>query len=77
MGPVFGICHAAITDLEHVRIVPVTWSSIGRQSHLQIETNVRHRFPVVADIAGSSPGVATDLFAPFLNVQHAVLTQAE
>src|SRR3979409_2029328 len=76
MRLVLHIGHAAVADFQHVRIVPVSWPGVGLQTYLLIE-NGQHPVgaasavgpffltaPAVVDIAGRTPKVSPDFFAP-------------
>src|SRR5271166_5638245 len=63
-------------DDKHVGIVPAARLGVQLVPSLG-EADARHAAPRVGDIAGGSPAVAADLVAPFPDVVHAVLAEAE
>src|SRR5438445_26625 len=72
---VFVGCHAAVTDLEHIRIVPMT----GRRERCMVvlaKSDPRHRVPSISDIARRPPKVAANVGSPFPDVQTPVLAKA-
>lgn len=60
---ILGIAHAAVTDFQHVRIIPVAWPRLRVQVSVQVE-DLHHTerafslYPGVIDIAVGAPQVA-------------------
>src|ERR1700756_1404975 len=67
--------HAAVTHFKHVRIVPVTGARILGQPRL-CETDQRHSFIRVLDVASSAPKITADLRPPLPHTVHAILAKA-
>src|SRR5215472_13433324 len=75
MGAVFIGAHAAVADLKHVRIVPVSRAGVFGDSGLRI-CDLHHALVGVIDVAGGAPEVAAGFIAPCPNIVAAVLAQA-
>src|SRR5215469_3200291 len=75
MSPILFRVHAAIADLEHVRIVPVSRACEPRQASLA-EANLRHTRVLIRYISRSPPEVAADVSSPTPDSVVAVLAQA-
>src|SRR5712691_7901956 len=81
VGAIFRRGHAAVTDFEHIGIIPVAWPGVSLQANLQIE-NLREAkvaflaFPAIGDVAGGAPKVA-DVFCPKPGLVGAPLAEAE
>ncbi len=60
MGPVLGPGHAAVADLQHVRVVERPGLGVVRQALVGLRDG-DHALPVVADVTGGAPGVADRL----------------
>ena len=75
MRPVFRRGHAAVANLQHVRVIPVAAAGVRREPAL-VESDVGHRFPVVLNIAGGAPEIRAHLRPPRPNIGGAVFAQA-
>src|SRR5208337_1613448 len=75
VGAVFVGGHAAVADLQHVRIVPVSGAGVFRDRGLRID-NFHHALVGVVDIAGGAPQIAADERSPLPHVGAAVLAEA-
>ena len=67
--------HAAVTDFQHVRIIPVAGLGIGRDIKL-LEANLIHRLPTIADVASGAPEISADLRAPVPDIAASILAEA-
>src|SRR3954470_8005377 len=74
MRSVFIRSHSTITDLEHVRVIPMSRRCEYREVALA-KTDPRHRVPAVAYIACSSPKIAADVGSPFPNILAPILAE--
>src|SRR5439155_24284319 len=88
MGTVLRRGHPTITDLEHVRIIPMSWAGVGLQTNLLVQ-NRHHAVgatatvlplllaaPAVLDVASRAPQVATGFLAPQPRLRLAPLANA-
>src|SRR5215831_18977811 len=73
--PIFLLVHAAIADLEHVGIVPMSRAGIARDIDLT-EAYGRHAEVAVGNVLGGTPEVAAHRGAPLPDIVLAILTQA-
>src|SRR6476660_7366401 len=72
---VFVVVHPAVSDLEHVRIVPVA-RRCPRSQFVLRKTDGGHGVPSVADVARRSPSICSYLGAPFPHLGTAILAKA-
>ena len=75
MGAVFIGGHAAVADLQHVGIVPVSRAGVFGDRRLGID-DLHHPLVGVVYVAGGAPQIATDLRAPLPHALAAVLAEA-
>src|SRR5579872_900993 len=89
MRPVLRISHAAVSDFQHVRIIPVSRPRVRLQSNLLIQ-NCKYTIraaaavfplflssPAVLDIVGGAPQIAAHFLAPQPWLMLAPLANAE
>ncbi len=76
VGPVLRPIHAAVADLQHVRIVPVAGAGEGAETGL-LEADPGHRGVVICDVASGAPGVAADRGTPAPNGLPAAVGERE
>src|SRR5205814_6462471 len=67
--------HMAVADFQHVRIIPVPWTSKFLQTILS-KPNQRHAFVAVADVTRGPPQIA-GLRSPAPRCFHAPVANAE
>src|SRR5208282_6001449 len=65
-----------LADHQHVRIVEMARTRVFFMTVLA-KTNARHAAPRIPDVARRAPGIAANFRAPFPDVAHAVLAEAE
>src|SRR6266496_4495262 len=63
MSAVFVPRHTAVSDFQHVGIIPVTWAGEPLEAVLG-ESDYRHAIEVVADVARCAPGIASSCSPP-------------
>ncbi len=74
MGFVFRVAHVAITDLQHVGIIPVSRFGVGSVLVLR-KADPGHGIPRVTDVAGGAPQIAANIGSPLPHVLAAILAK--
>src|SRR4030095_14961460 len=63
MSAILVAAHSPISNLQHVRIIPVSSPSIFRKARLT-EADLRHACVFVTDVAGRTPQISTHRSSP-------------